>query len=242
MSRRLRVILVAVCALAVMGTTITAVSAQKGVGCGTGNLRCTDSVTDANGFWMLSGPDLYYAQISAARGTFKFQQHGAGPAVIQHSTVVNIQLSGSSGYGFGCFLVPDSAFVVGKDLQASTLQATLTADEACPGFAQPLIGGSGPGQAAYPPGGGIPLPLQVSVTWTGPGAAFSSVSDSTSHCTGTTVTIHVSSHQSQARATGTLTLPDSSTVALGTTDFAFVDSFDQALNQNGQPAPQCFFS
>src|SRR5258705_5981635 len=242
MSRRFRVILVAVCALAVMGTTITAVSAQKGVGCGTGNLRCTDQVTDANGFWMLTGPDLYYVQISPSRGTFSFQQHGSGPAVIQHSTVLNIQLAGSSSYGFGCFVIPDSAFVVSKDLQTATLNATLTADEACPGFAQHLIPGTRPGQAAYPPGGGIPLPLQVSVTWTGPGAAYSSVSDTTSHCTGTTVTIHFSDRSSQARATGTLTLPDSRTIALDTTQFGFIESFDEALNQTGAPAPQCFFS
>jgi hypothetical protein len=63
-----------------------------------------------------------------------------------------------------------------------------------------------------------------------------------SHCTGTTVTIHFSARSSQARATGTLTLPYSRTIALDTNQFGFIDSFDEALNQTGAPAPQCFFS
>jgi hypothetical protein len=55
------------------------------------------------------------------------------------------------------------------------------------------------------------------------------------------VTIHFSARSSQARATGTLTLPDSRTIALDTNQFGFIDSFDEALNQTGAPAPQCFF-
>lgn len=241
MTRRLKLILAAVTLIAAAFATGGVASAQKGAGCGPGNLRCTDDVTDANGFWQPNDPNVFFAQISPFRGTFSFAQHGVGPPVVQHSTIVSIQIDGSQGFGFGCFVVPDSAFVVGSDLQTATLSTTVTADETCPGFAQPVISGPG-GSAGFQPGGGIPLPLTVNLTWTGPGAAFSSTSDTVSHCVGTTETIHFSGEQTQARATGTLTLPDSTVVNLGTTQFGFVESFHQALNQTGQPAPQCSLS
>lgn len=242
MTRLLKFIPMAVMLIAAVFATGAAVSAQKGAGCGPGNLRCTDNVADANGYWQSSSPNIYYAQISPFRGTFKFQPHGGGPAITGHETVVNIQLAGTFGFGFGCFIVPDSAFVISNDVQTATLNTTLTADETCPGFGQSVIAGPGPGPAGFQPGGGIPLPLGISVTWTGPGATWTSTSDTMTHCTGLTETMHFSDDSSQARATGVLTLPDTSTIDLGTTQFAFVEQFQQALNQSGQPAPQCLIS
>jgi hypothetical protein len=166
-----------------------------------------------------------------------------GPATITPlETVVTIQLSTPTVNGFGCFVVPDSAFVVSADLQTATLNATLDPNaNLCPGLMTPLLANAQAGPlpgGGGPPGGGLPA-MTVSVTWTGPGLAFHSTNSSTQTCGGFTSNFHTQGSSSSSNANGTVTIVGGATMALGSTVSAGVDDFNSVINANGMPSPLC---
>jgi hypothetical protein len=260
MSRTRRLALTALSAVAVTsvgfitGATLIAASigspaaaTGKGGGCGIGASQCRISQTDAFAAWFSGDPTILgpAAIINPTRGTFVMKPRGGPATITPLETVVTVQFSTPTINGFGCFVVPDSAFVVSRDLQSATLNATLNPNaNACPGLMTPQLGAAQAGPVLGgigAPGGGLPA-MTVSVTWTGPGLAFHSTSSSTQACGGFTATFHTQGSSSQSNANGNLTFADGSTLALGSTLSAGVDDFNSIINSNGFPPAQCIAS
>jgi len=256
MSRTRRLALAALSAAAVtavsftagatlIAASINAPAAQgKGVGCGFGSGQCRISQTDAFAFWFSGDPTNPGPQVNIdpTRTSFVIRPRG-GPAIITPiETIVSIQLFTPTVNGFGCFVVPDSAFVVSSDLQTATLNATLDPNaNLCPGLMTPLLANAQAGPLAGgggPPGGGLPA-MTVSVTWTGPGLAFHSTNSSIQTCGGFTSNFHTQGSSSTSNANGTVTIVGGATMALGSAVGAGVDDFNSVINANGIPGPLC---
>jgi hypothetical protein len=210
----------------------------KGTGCGAAG-HCSSDSTDAFATWFGALPPYNFANINPSRGSFVSRPRGGPVTITPVQTVVNVQISAGATQVFGCFLVPDSAFVVSRDLQSATLNATL--DTPCPAPLTPLL--------ADLQGGGAPLmpaldstAVSVSVTWTGPGAAFSQTQVFNQHCAGFTSTFQQHGLSSQANATGTVSMPDGTVLALGKADIAGTDSATTVQTSNGTPGTVCLAS
>jgi hypothetical protein len=216
----------------------------KGAGCGIGASQCRISQTDAFAAWFSGDPTAVFptVTINPTRSTFVMKPRNGPATITPLETIVTVQFSTPTVNGFGCFVVPDSAFVVSRDLQSASLNATLDpAVNACPGLMTPQLGAAladpGPGGGALP-GGGLPA-MTVSVTWTGPGLAFHSTNTSTQTCGGFTSTFHTQGLSSNSTANGSLTFVGGGAPALGFTPSAGVDDFNTIINSNGFPPATC---
>jgi hypothetical protein len=222
----------------------------KGGGCGFGPGICTTDLSAAGGdFVPPDGSQSFDISVGVTRSTFVFRPKGGGTPLVEHATVVNVTTFVPQ-FEVDCFVIPDDTFVVSRDAQSATLDVTLTADKACPGFATPLAQVVGAIPFAGGGGGGtgpqLPLPLGLNFSWKGPGASFSTVSSSTSRCTGIETTSQFNGVESQAAGTGTVTFPDGTTVSevlpfAGATDVGFIENANITFNQTGTPDPTCSF-
>jgi hypothetical protein len=158
---------------------------------------------------------------------------------MQHATILIVQFQGATS-GFGCFVIPDSAFVVGSDAQSAGVNVTITdPGTACPGFAVPLAGvASGKAGGGPPPGSGIPLPLTVNASWSGNGASATTTSQDRSTCGGFSMENHVSVESARATGSVSLTMPGM-TITSSPTDQASVDQGRVVSDIQGTPTPQC---
>ena len=116
--------------------------------------------------------------ISVDRSLYLIRPRAGGPLDTQQMTVLSISVFTPNPdptqppilSDFGCFVIPDSAFVVSTDLQKATLNATVDESNFCPGFLVPLTGAE-PAKGGGGGGGGFTFPLTVTATWTGTGVA-----------------------------------------------------------------------
>src|SRR6266576_913155 len=113
---------------------------------------------------------------STVRGRSQSQMGRIRRVVLSSATAVSLLAAativavGAAG-GFdasGCFVIPASDFVVGKNLGTATLNATVDENNLCEGFLVP-VGDSAPAKAGGPGGGGFTFPLTVTGSWTGTG-------------------------------------------------------------------------
>ncbi|HKW70786.1 MAG TPA: hypothetical protein VJP81_09410 [Candidatus Dormibacteraeota bacterium] len=162
--------LVLVFSIVFCGSLAFAAAAVAAGGLGPG--KYTFHSTSANAFFGMGkkgGPPAPSFSVNVSQGLNSFKPtHPMGPRIVNDSTMVFITEFDASGTGgYGCSVVPDSAFTVSRDLQSAALHATLSADEVCPGFGSP-VGGSK--DAVFAGGnGGLALPITVDVTWTASG-------------------------------------------------------------------------
>lgn len=189
-------------------TIVLAGSAAAGGGGGYGGpgmFKFTDWSASAN----LTDPSgNSYGSVYVDRGmqSFKLKQTPGAPVVERPGTVLNV----SEASGYGCWIIPDSAFVVASDLSGATLNIHATAGMVCPGFYVGSATGGKPGlQTALGFGGGGPPPNQitditVNETWTGSGAQWNNASSGNSKCMGYVATFHGSFDYEFATATGSL--------------------------------------
>ena len=235
-----------------VGSTLIAagmapLSQGKGGGCGPGPIKCNSDQLDASAFWQ--SEDLTsFVSFSANRGSFVVRPRG-GPAIVTPpETMVFVSFATPTIAGSNCFVVPDSAFVISRDIQSASLHVTLTGDMQCFGFATPLFQDIGAIPAAGGGGGSggdIPLPLGVDVTWKGPGLPFAFTTTSSEHCGGFTATFQLRGLSSQAIANGSFTVPDPTvpghviTTDLGPTNFAGADQISMQQISNGVPGSLC---
>src|ERR1700730_10328011 len=91
----------------------------------------------------------------------------AGARSVTDETDVFVQVTTSTSFAGGCFVVPTSDFSVGKDLQTAALHTKLIS-------ATPNCGG--------PPGSTVPLPLTLDVTWKGTGVVSTGSDQNSSAC------------------------------------------------------------
>jgi hypothetical protein len=114
----------------------------------------------------LQGSNGSSVDIFASRNLSVFAPD-AGPRSVTDETDVFIQITTSSSFGGGCFVVPTSDLSVSKDLQTAALHTKLTS-------AKPSCGG--------PPGSNVPLPLTLDVTWKGNGVIGTGEDQNNSKC------------------------------------------------------------
>jgi hypothetical protein len=233
-----RFVVIAISALIVGALTSTAAFAAGFLGPG----HSSTDFADANAQWFPDANSPYVVQLSVNRNTFIFRptHNSGGTSVMQHATVLLVQLKGPAASGFDCFMIPDSDFVVSNGVQSASLNATVTAAEFCPGFAEPLPGvGAGKSGGGPPPDGGIQLPLTVAISWSGNGATSVTTDESHMSCAGFSIQNHISDSSARATATGSLSMP-SVTVTPSPTEQANVDQGTIVSDVKGSPSPLCF--
>ena len=136
--------------------------------------------------------------------SFKAKHTPGAPVVEEPGTVLFIK--GQS--GFGCWMIPDSAFVIANNLSRATLNIHATADMQCPGA---LVGSATGGKPALQNTLGVSVDgppqftdIVVDLTWTGSGALWSNASSSTSKCLNYIATFHNSYDYEFSTATGSV--------------------------------------
>ncbi|HKV88687.1 MAG TPA: hypothetical protein VJT78_11890 [Candidatus Dormibacteraeota bacterium] len=216
-------------------------AAALAAGSGFGPGKSTFSSTGANAsFGVPKGAQGPFVTVSVNQGYNSFKpMHPAGPRTVVYSTMVQYsEFDPTTGVGgFGCFVVPAGDFTVSKDLQGATLNATLTADEQCPGFGTPV------GQVTNPTafaggggGGGLNLPITVNLSWSGSGAVSTFQDRSGFSCLGFDQDTTSKYLDSLAVAQGTI----SSQTGRLSSDYADVNSSAGTMVISGSPSPLCF--
>ena len=216
---------------------LAAAAVAAGGGLGPGKYSFTSSGAFASfGMGGKGGPAGPSWSVSVNEGLNSFKPARGGSRLVDDSTVVYVtEFDASGNGGFGCFVVPGSAFTVSHDLSTASLHATLTADEVCPGFATPIDGGKG--GATYGGGdGGLPPSLRVDVTWTAKGAVNSYRNVFTFRCLNYNEDGSSAYQSVSATATGTISALDGSFVS----EFANVSSGSGQLNVHNVPPDACF--
>lgn len=142
-------------------------------------------LADAAAFASLSGPpttvcDPYKgcgpgpsdsAYVTVDRGLHTFKAKGGGAPVIQQSgTMLTLGLytASNGNYVFGCWMIPDSDFVVASDLSSASVSTTVPPQSTCPGQPMGLTpAGALDGKPGGGGGGGSPITINVTWTWNG---------------------------------------------------------------------------
>ena len=232
--------LVLVFSIAICGSLAFAAAAlAAGGGLGAGNYSFTSRSADAFfGQGGKGGPPGPSWSVSVNQGLNSFQPtHPGGPRLVQNSTMVFVtQFDASGNGGFGCFVVPNSAFVVSRDLQTASLHTLLTADEVCPGYGTPVDGAGKASVFAGGDGGTLPLPLQVDVTWTARSAVSTYKDVFTFRCLTYNEDGNSTNQNVNAAASGTISALSGSFAA----DFADIDSGSNELHIHNAPPDACY--
>jgi hypothetical protein len=197
---------VAVAVTLLAALTVASVAAAGGFGQAPGHYTFNDTTANASFF---NPVDLSNQNVSVDRSLFKFKPKGGGGTTIQNMTVLSVNVFVPSPdptqppitAAFGCFVIPDSEFVVSSDLQHASVRATVNASDSCPVSLTPVLGGApakGPGGG----GGGFTFPLTVTGSWTGTGLVGVSVDEGSFRCGGFAST---TSSRSQAALSSAVT-------------------------------------
>jgi len=164
---------VGVAAAMLASVAVASVGAAGGFGSSGGRFVFTDLSATVSTF---NPVDQSSDDISVDRSLYMFRQRAGGGLQTQQMTVLSISVFVPSPdpsqppvlAESGCFVIPDSDFVVSSDLQTATLNATVDESNFCPGFLVPLTGAA-PAKGDGGGGGGFTFPLTVTATWTGTG-------------------------------------------------------------------------
>ncbi len=236
MTRAKRLLVTTIGAVIVCAITSSAAFAAGFLGPG----HFSTEFADASGLWFPDQASPTFVELSVDRNEFVFRptQNSGGTSIMQHATILVVEFKGAT-FGFDCFIIPDSAFVVGSDVQSASVNVTIT-DPAtrCPGFPVALAGVAS-GKGGPPPGGGIPLPLTVVASWSGNGTTATNTSDDRSSCGGLSIENHLSVVSARTTASVSLTMPGL-TITPSPTQQANVDQGNVVSDIQGSPNPLCF--
>jgi hypothetical protein len=148
-----------------------------------------------------------YGGLFVDRGmqSFKAKHTPGAPVIEQAGTVLVVKELA----GFGCWMIPDSAFVIANNLSGATLNIHATADMQCPGsFVGSATGGKPALQNTLAIGVDDPpaqvTDIVVNLNWIGSGALWSNGNSSTSKCLDYIATFHSSSDYEFSTATGSV--------------------------------------
>jgi hypothetical protein len=188
-------------------TIALAGSAAAGGGGGYGSPGLS-KFTDWSASASLTDPTTgdFYGGLGVDRGmqSFKLKHTPGAPVVEKPGTVLYLQ--GPS--GFGCWMIPDSAFVVARDLSSATLNVHATPDMQCPGF---FVGSATGGKPGLQSSLGLDIggPLQITdivinLTWTGSGVQWSNRYSGNNKCLGYIATFQSTFDYEFSTATGTI--------------------------------------
>jgi hypothetical protein len=222
-------------AIVFCGSLAMAAAAFAAGGLGPGKYTFTNQ--SANAFFGMGkkgGPPTPSFMVSVNQGLNSFKP-AHGPRTVSNDTVVYItEFDASGNGGFGCFIVPDSAFTVSRDMQSAALHATLTIDEACTGYATPVGGAK---DVAFAGGtSGIALPVVVDVTWSANGPTSTFKNSFSFQCLKYTEDGNSTNATANASASGSI----SALIGQFNSDLADVTSAKGQLDINGLPPTGCF--
>ncbi len=237
MTRAQRLLVTAVGAAIVCAITSSAAFAAGFLGPG----HSSNQFADASAAWFPDATNPYFVDLTVSRNDFVFRptQNSGGTSTFQHATLLFVTIEGPAVVGFECFMIPDSDFVVGSDVQSASLKATVNATDRCSGAPQSLSDAVMGKPGGPPPVPGIQFPLNISATWSGNGVTATFLDDGRATCSGFSMQTHISQSVARGTATGSLSMP-SLTVAPPPTDEASVDQGTVVSDTQGSLTPLCF--
>jgi hypothetical protein len=218
------------------GSLALAAAAVAAGGMGPGKYTFHSSAAKAFfGMGKKGGPPAASWSVAVSQGlnTFKPTQPN-GTRIVNDSTIVFVtEFDALGNGGYGCFVIPDRDFTVGRDIQAAALHTTLTADEACPGYGTPVGGDK---DVVYPGGnGGLVLPITVDVTWTATGAVTTFQNSFSLNCLDYNVDGNSTNQSTSAGAKGAI----SALSGQFNSEFAAVQTTAGKLDIRGVPQSAC---
>jgi hypothetical protein len=173
-----------------------------------------------------SGGGFLFLSVDRGVQTFKLRGVNGPPVMTGPETVLNYFSNGPSGSSSsGCFVIPDSSFVVATGLSTATLTVDPSIETPCPGMLlSPEAGGrpglAGPAPAGGGGGGGFSQPITANLTWTSNGAVTNSNISTNSRCQSAVASSVGSSSLTFSTVSGSV-----SPLIDITTQFASIDEF-----------------
>lgn len=168
--------------------TVASVGAAGGFGQAPGRYTFNDTIATASFFNPI---DQSNENVSVDRSLFRFKPKTGGGSTVQNMTILSVDVFVPSPdptqppitAASGCFVIPDSDFVVSGDLQTASVHATVSAGDACPASLAPVLGGA-PAKGSGGGGGGFTFPLTVTGSWTGTGLVGVTADEGSFKCGG----------------------------------------------------------
>jgi hypothetical protein len=188
----------------------------------------------------------YVASAYLDRGqlSFKLKRTPGAPVVQKNGTVLNVNEYSATTSEYGCWVIPDSAFIVAGDLSSASVNVHATADMQCPGF---FVGGATGGKPGlqtsigYGGGGGgggnpptVITDVVVNLTWSGNGGLWTNTSNAISKCGSYTANFQSTFDYEYAPATGAI-----GDVTGPSDPFAQIGRNTQSSNANSIPSGAC---
>jgi hypothetical protein len=238
MTRAQRLLVTAIGAVIVCAITSSAALAQGFLGPG----HSSSEFADASAAWFPDATNPNFVDLSVSRNEFVFRptQNSGGTATMQHATLLFVTIDGPAVAGSECFMIPDSDFVVGSDVQSASLHATVNATDRCRlGQAQSLTDLLTGKPGGPPPVPGIQFPLTISASWSGNGVTATFLDNGRATCGGFSTENHISQSVARATATGSLSML-TVTVTPPPTGQASVDQGTIVSDAQGSLSPACF--
>jgi hypothetical protein len=217
----------------------TAAAGGGGYG-GPGHLRFSDTAATANFDDPYSGGYSTSVYLDRGQLSFKTKRTPGAPVVQKTGTVLNVSDYSASTSEYGCWIIPDSAFIVAGDLSSASVNVRATADMQCPGYFVSGATGGKPGlQSSIGYGGGGEPPtlitdIVVNLSWAGNGALWKNSNSGSSKCGSYTANFHSTFDYEYATATGTV-----GDVSGSSDPFAQLGQNTQDSNSNSVPSGAC---
>jgi hypothetical protein len=182
-------------------------------------------------------PDGFFVFVN--QGLNSFEPENSTGTTVTRSTIVQLQVFTAGGGGAACYVIPDSDFVVSRNLQSASLHTTLTTANMCKGKGAPAIGKSGAAPLApngvLPPSSGLPASITVDVTWTGTGVMSTRRDRATFECLDYSSDSSSTLRAAVSNAVGAISMLTDSF----TSPAAAVGSSDGTIDVSGSISPNC---
>jgi len=233
--------LVLVFSIVVCGSLALAAAALAAGGGGLAPGQYSFADTSANAFFGYGkgGPPEGFS-VFVNRGLNTFEPESGGVATVSRSTIVQLSVYTATGYGFGCYVIPETDFVVSSNLQSASLDTTLTTANMCKGFGAPGVSQATVpalvGNAATAPSAGLPPSITVKVTWTGNGVTSTMKGKNSFECLDYSTDGSYTALTAAASAAGTISMLDGSFTAPNN---ALVGSGSSTLDISGYRSALC---
>src|SRR5256885_5463575 len=152
------------CGLLSVALAGTAAAGGGGGYGGPGHFQFSDTTAYATFGDPSSGDYLTGIYVDRGQLSFKLKRTPGAPVVEKPGTLLSVNEYSATTSEYGCWVIPDSAFVVANDLSSASVNVHATADMVCPGFYVGSATGGKPGlqsSIGYGGGGGGEAPTPI---------------------------------------------------------------------------------